>query len=401
MIWARTQRGRTILLAALFVACYAERGEHGRSVVRDSLGVSIVDHADPILPEWLLDTIPFLRIGTIEGEDGQDIGGPWSVARLSNGRIAVSDSRPNLLRLYNADGTFHSNAGRSGRGPGEFSQVGAIHVLPGDTLLVEDGGRRRVHLFDGDGVFVRTHNIEPAPGRAWNPTGVFAGDVLVYLPVVASGVMSNTGIRRDTFELVIRRLASSDAISVGRFPAGEWSDLSSGGFRWSSFRPYYGFFYLAYSDSLLWAGLSDTWEVWAWNAAGRLRRVVRVARPAHNVSAEDRAEYIEYQIRTETREDHRRGWRRAGTMIDFPDRFPAFDRLMADSEGYLWIRDYEVPWDPAPSVWRVFREDGPATALVRTPHDFTVYQIGADFVLGTSRDSLGVYYVDMLRLRRQ
>lgn len=82
--------------------------------------------------------------------------GPGALA--SEPVFLVKDSRGNHylsqyqesseILIYDRRGVFVGTIGRSGRGPGEFRQIGAAYIGSGDTLVVFDVGNARYSIFD-------------------------------------------------------------------------------------------------------------------------------------------------------------------------------------------------------------------------------------------------------------
>jgi sugar lactone lactonase YvrE len=69
--------------------------------------------------------------------------------------------------------------------------------------------------------------------------------------------------------------------------------------------------------------------------------------------------------------------------LTFPDVHPVYADMKADSEGNFWVTEN---W----RKWTVFDAGGNRLGDIETPARFTIHQIGADFLLGLSRDELGV-----------
>ncbi|MFW6080229.1 MAG: hypothetical protein ACODAE_11455 [Gemmatimonadota bacterium] len=81
-----------------------------------------------------------------------------------------------------------------------------------------------------------------------------------------------------------------------------------------------------------------------------------------------------------------------------PETLPAFSRLVAASDGHLWIRAFRRPDVEGPDRWTVFDADGRMPATVAVPEGLEVFEIGEDYTLGLAMDALGVQRVRMYRL---
>jgi len=69
------------------------------------------------------------------------------VARLSDGRVAVADAGSQEVRLFASDGRFLSSMGGKGAGPGEFTDLEFMAMLPGDSIFAYNGAPTRVTIF--------------------------------------------------------------------------------------------------------------------------------------------------------------------------------------------------------------------------------------------------------------
>ena len=77
-------------------------------------------------------------VGTIEGDEAYMFNQVRSVARLSEGAIAVVDGSSHEVRVFDEAGAHLRSMGGRGEGPGEFQGPWLLWVLPGDTLWVGD-----------------------------------------------------------------------------------------------------------------------------------------------------------------------------------------------------------------------------------------------------------------------
>ena len=97
---------------------------------------------------------------------------------------------------------------------------------------------------------------------------------------------------------------------------------------------------------------------------------------------------------------------RAAALADLRDMprvepFPAFRRIVGDRLGFLWVEEYPMPGgkDDAVPLWTVFDVDGRVRGLVTTPPDLRIFEIGADYILGSTADEFGLEYVQTLDAR--
>lgn len=148
----------------------------------------------------------------------------------------------------------------------------------------------------------------------------------------------------------------------------------------------------------------DEYEIRAYDrTTGELARIVR----------------REHRDRAPTREevDHaleeslaRTGWtgqrlevaRRGYGSMPLVERFPAFRKLLTDPLNHLWVREATLPGTDRPApLWTVFDEEGWALGFIETPDGLTVFEIGADYLVGLVADELGVESVQVWALERR
>jgi hypothetical protein len=81
------------------------------------------------------------------------------------------------------------------------------------------------------------------------------------------------------------------------------------------------------------------------------------------------------------------------------ETMPAFESLLLDAEGSLWVEDTHIPGDTL-RTWTVFDEEGAPVTRLSLPRANRVLEIGSDFVLAVFRDELDVEYVRSYPLTR-
>ncbi len=77
------------------------------------------------------------------------------------GRVYISDHQEKTLHVFEADGTYLSNVGRSGSGPGEYT-VGPFPTVKSDQLFVLDPMRLLMNIYTTNNFeLIRTINVNP------------------------------------------------------------------------------------------------------------------------------------------------------------------------------------------------------------------------------------------------
>ena len=94
--------------------------------------------------------VPETSIGELDGPDEYLFGNISSIAVDDEHTVYVFDGQAREVRVFDSGGTYIRTLGGPGEGPGEFSRVEAIAVLPDGRLVVRDAGtkhiRGRAHL---------------------------------------------------------------------------------------------------------------------------------------------------------------------------------------------------------------------------------------------------------------
>lgn len=391
-----------LCLVVLIAACGVDVSEDPTVQVHDSSGVRIVFMPDAAPGSWQVDSVPFVDIGTLDGEDGQDLGLPWASRRLSDGRIAISNASTNELRLYRADGSFIKASGGRGEGPGEFALIATLHLLPGDTILVADAQLPRLSLFDRDGDFVRTIRLEPLENRLPRLRVLLQDSLAVYRVVFDGRGGGVSRAVRDTFLLASRVLGNGRYLPIGRFPAAEkFNQVTPSGAVAAWNLPFGRGLFTAFVEDLIWVAVSDTYELRGYDAAmGSLRRILRLDRPLTSVDGTHKERMFEYQLASAETAQQERMYHAVQRIIEFPPTLPAFSDVKNDAVGNLWVQEYQIPWSDAAPVWRVYTADGVVRATVRLPKGLAVQDIGDDYVMGLWQDDLGVEHIRAYRIRK-
>jgi hypothetical protein len=382
-----------VLVAGLCPACEQEPQASG-TVVRDSVGIRIVENRHPSRGEaegWQVDPEPVLDLGTVEGDEPYQLFGVVDAVRLSDGRVVVVNGGSDELRCFASDGGFLWSAGKEGEGPGEFLVPVWLQRLDDDTVAAYDFRLRRLSIVDGDGVFVRSYQIPPdAEGERVTAVGLFDGGSVLLQSLGSPPVQ---GRYRDTLSYYRFGEDEGSVARLGRFPGWEKFFWSQGNTRGLADHPFgLGSFPVAHGDRFV-LGINDGYEFAEYALDGALLRVVRREHTNLPVTPGDVDRYREQQL-----EAARAFWQGLFPHITFPQTMPAYRRLLVDSEGYFWVEEYRRPDDEIPR-WTVFEPDGQLLGTLTLPTDLRVFEIGADYVLGVWRDELDVEHVRLHELR--
>jgi sugar lactone lactonase YvrE len=93
----------------------------------------------------------------VPGEDGKHFGSPQDLTFLPDGSILVADGlRNSRVARFDKNGTFVSQWGTRGNGPGQFSGLHGIDADGRGRVYVADRGNSRIQVFDEKGTHLDT-----------------------------------------------------------------------------------------------------------------------------------------------------------------------------------------------------------------------------------------------------
>jgi hypothetical protein len=309
------------------------------------------------------------------------------------------------LRIYGPDGSHRASIGGDGDGPGEFRFLARLWQLPGDSLGAFDNSLRRISVFDLEGGLSRTFSLETtdAPGGRPLPWLAFGDGTLATAAGTARLVPGEEEGLIEGDRILIARFAP-DGTRIGTLAEGRT------GRRWGT--GHAGGLFPSLPFELIsppWTVGPDAVHVGSWrehevrttDLEGRLVRVVRWEGTARPVTDELLQRFEDHRTAAMPDPEERTRFRQWLREIEVPSTLPVFDELRVDAAGYLWVREYRVPWEgDAASDWWIFDPSGEWLGSIRTPPAFEIEEIGADHIVGIRRDEMGVEYVTVLGLDR-
>lgn len=394
-----------IALAVIFVGGCAEPGEQERAtevVVRDSAGVRIIDNGPLPQSDTGRSLTPAVEIGVVEGEAAYQFFRVSDAKRLRDGAIAITNSGTRELRIYQPDGTHGATAGGAGQGPAEFRYPTTLVILPEDTIQVQDF-LDRVY-FNSDGEFLRRETGDrqalaelaqaaggTSEGGGWLGNGTFFAPIYEpmynpprpgppFRPSITLVRVSSDFSRLDTlgqFGGILQQVVDvgeqhGASATVPPFATNTWWDLGS-------------------SDGTVIVGDNAIPQIQRFHPDGT-RSIVRWAGEAHPVTTREVEEWKERNRKASWAQGRLPQLERAWTAMEVPETKPYYTRVMAGSDGTLWV----TTDDPGQGTRaRVFGPDGVFEGTVQFSDQFRVYDSGPGWVLGLQRDENEVEYVQL------
>jgi hypothetical protein len=394
--------GRALAIALPTLAWACESPPLATFVVRDSVGVRIVESAAPSWSEeegWSVAAEPALSIGALDGPEEVSFDAVRSVLRLADGMIVVADWGANQVRFFDATGAFVRAFGASGEGPGEFRLMRSVGVLS-DSTWVYDLQLNRLTVIDPSSLGFRVSPLEAqrlglgAAGTLPDGSMIFASDM-----TFGSGPEPPpAGMQRGNAAYV-HVTPSGETIDTVLIAAGADVFVRFGADFIEAIRPLFGrtASHALRGDRLLY-GDQELYEIRVYARDGTLLEILRRSGLDLAVTDSDRAAALDEMLGDVT-EDRRPAIRARYADMETPATRPAFTTFLTDPLDHLWVQDFVQGLTA--TTWSVFSPDGVWLGEVTFPERFQPTQILEDEVLGVWRDELDVEYVRVYALRRE
>ena len=369
----------------------------------DSAGVRIVT-SDPLGSDAMcaLGVEPTFLVGADEDDDALWFTEVAGVARLSDGSVAVADRGTGQVRIFDSDARHSRTMGSRGEGPGEFRTLWGISVLADDTLWVTDISSSRHSIFSAEGSWIRAVQFNPVYTQFEN----WAAGVL------ASGASLN--VRRsfgrfhdfrvpDTAYVEAYGTDGSLLDTVATLIGVQYTQVNPTSVQRQLFHPSPSVD--ARGTTVAIANGRDP-EVRILGDDFPLRGIVRWADPDRTVTRTHVRAFRDEYIARHGVGPGDEGWTDYDEFST-SDRRPVADVLPAVSsvrvglDGTVWVWRYRRPGAPERARAMAFDPDGEFVChLQPEKDDFTIWEFGADYVLGVHEDALGIQSVAMYDLER-
>lgn len=371
---------------------------------RDSAGIVIVENridTAPVRRGWRVAAEPDLVLGGLDAPESQQLYQVRGARLLAGGRVAIADGGSSQVRVYDGSGELVAFHGREGEGPGEFMHPVLVDALGGDTLVVYDNALRRVSLVHADSGFQRSYPVGAegggfpvAVGLAPDGGIAFGGGMFF-----SSDQGFPSGAVRPSSRYVLLHPDGSVRADWGEVPAAEMFARTDGGSFSATSLPFGRSTAAAVAGDRFWLGTADGWEIDGYTLDAELARIVRVALPEVRVTAALRDADLEEHLEAAADEDEARRIRASFADMPIPELVPPYQLFRVDAAGNLWVGEYLLP-GAAARDYTVIDPEGHVVGRVTMPERTLPTDIGADYVLGVTRDELDVERVTLWHLER-
>jgi hypothetical protein len=343
-------------------------------------------------PHWRVTPRPEVRIGEVEGVGPYVFGTVSAALKLGDGRLIVADGRANEIRVFDRSGKHLATHGRTGSGPGEYQWLRQLWRAPGDSLIALDARIGKLTVLSPAFVPARTLPVQLFPEGATQdgalirvaiqtPASEMKYDVVTEFRALLIRVDPHTQ-KQDTMATVAGgrsffKLASGAGVRAYPIPFNAAPSTAIAG------------------DAIVYGAGGR--EIERFDGRGKRLAPIRLTAARQRVTRADVDRFEKYHLDLARTPEQRATLKDVFTQVKAPDEMPAHSMLKLDLTGNLWVQHYAPPWQEA-RQWDVYSPDGRLIATISLPPRFTVYEIGVDYVLGTTKDELDVERVELYRL---
>lgn len=134
------------------------------------------------------------KLAELECAGDYFFGGISDIKTDKTGRIFISDHKNSKIYIFDKNGNFVKAFGKKGEGPGEFKQLGDLHIVE-DFIVVE--GRSQLVYFDNDGKYVKTVKIN----QDLTPRFFINKDKLISAPRVPRGGKKSDKLKLEVYNI--------------------------------------------------------------------------------------------------------------------------------------------------------------------------------------------------------
>ena len=316
---------------------------------------------------------------------------PFAVTEDADGNIYITDAGAHNVKKFKPNGSFLSVFGRQGAGPGDLNYPGAIAFVDG-KLVISDIMNRRFSIFSTDGKFVDSVRIE------------FSNEMCKTLRSAANGLLAVEFLKMN------RKPKEPQQITIRANQGAKLSDKSNVILKQNvhlrSFitKPMPTNIIAPFPATVCWdtlpngkivAGFSKTYEIGVFDPPkGKIATLTHKHKQIP-IEAPDKKtffktlRFFENGKVTNNVPDHVR------ENTTFPKSKPAFETVLADSQGYILVFPFQKATDKKDRRQvDVFRSDGTfvrAITLVGKVNIYALSRGNGDYFWGrkTNEDEEG------------
>jgi hypothetical protein len=359
--------------------------------------------ADPVPPaaeRWYLGEA-LLEMGPSEVDPDYTFHRVSSIQRSPGGDLIVAERGQMAVRIYSGDGRLVRSFGRRGGGPDEFGYIASVAPYVGDSLVVFDPMYPRVSIWSAQGDFGRSFALDAVEPVIRQVLALSTGE-FVAVRSSTTLVREAGGSVLDSADFVLLGRSGNGVRTLIRLPHNMWYGNAGADGRVTTTRlPLHPRSYVTAEGDALLYGWADRWVVQRVGSGSidslPIARQVRPVTPAA-IAAHLHAHLARSSPRDASAEAQLRSmWARA--RLPWPETLPAFDRMLVDDVGVIWLREFTT-LDQQTTTWLAVDERGRIMAELEASPALEPLHIGRDFIAGVMTDDFERERIVVLRLQR-
>lgn len=284
------------------------------------------------------------------------------------GHVIAADIKDKKVKVFDEEGNFMRNIGKSGQGPGEFQIPGGLALTPDNELMIEDTLGRRLAFFTLEGKFIK--NVSLADKMSLlnlviDAEGNYLGRQLemegqkMYFEMKKYDKDLNPVFTIDKVEFEIPVPGSGVKVDI--------MDMIT--------------LYLFDSSGNVFYGRNRDYEIKVFNPDGKHTRSIRKDFKPIKVTRED------IDMMLERMPTGIMGGVDPSKFIEFPEEFPPYQMFILDEQDRLFVRTWVKGKEKGAYIVDVFDAEGRFISQFETKLDFRVFK--GDKVYGLEENEDG------------
>lgn len=400
--WPRFDCGLpvAVVCSSLAVGCQRESQQPGGSSHAESAETTWNEELPDSIPVWSVADSTMLLLGETDSTVEEIFHRIASAFIDSNGNVVVANEGTSEVRVFDAGGTFKLSFGAPGGGPEEFSLLRGAWPYAADSTYTFDLGAQRIGIWTSSGELGRSFLLPQELGPRFHSVHRIAGERFLVVSNIGTMMVPAGATNSIDSSLVVTVSPTGNLVGeVTRVPYHELRTVTtpSGDIGYSGFvlAPEGQF---AVRPERLDYGWPSDWTIFLFPLDGSAIDTVRFDLPIRRLTRTMFDEWTERLIERSDPGQHAalrqyyREWR-------LPQHLPAFDRMLVDDAGYLWLRRFRFLDEPNVD-WVVISPEGTIAARTIMEGSFEPMHIGTTRIAGVRRDEMEREQVVVVTLSR-
>ncbi len=289
---------------------------------------------------------------------------PRGIVVHTDGRIYISDSSANNIKMISPEGKLIKVIGQEGQGPGDFNSPAFI-AISRDRLIVWESMNRRFSILDMDGKFIKSAKIDDEVGRPIKMRSLPDGRLVVLTETLVD-------IDKKPTQLFRLFLLSSDLEIIKTLYSHKLRriKLITDPMRVYVPQPYTpNIHWDITSDGRITLGCSDLYDIEVHDPdRGRLFSFSHEYAPVKIIDADKNNHFSIFTIsifRGNKKETKQGAPDYIKDNTIFPKYKPAFKDIVTDDEGNIWVRPFHEDRGLEDRLFDVFDKKGQFIKRIR------------------------------------